>query len=76
MTDGLARVTLPPGRLRPGRPPPSWVCAGLEYRHGRVTRAAPILGWTIGKRLIDVEHWVERNGGVFEVLAREPAVLG
>lgn len=70
MTDGLARVTLPPGRT------PGWVCAGLEYRHGRVTRAAPILGWTIGKRLIDVEHWVERNGGVFEVLAREPAVLG
>lgn len=47
---------------------PTRFCASLEVRDGRIVRAAPILGWSIGKPWVAVRAWAERKGyGVEEV---------
>ena len=43
-----------------------YMCAGLEVdEDGVVVFAAPILKWTVGKRIGDVIRWVDRKG--FEI---------
>lgn len=37
-------------------------CAGLEVRHGRVTLAAPILAWAVGKLWGEVRAYARRKG--------------
>lgn len=37
-------------------------CAGLEVRHGRVTLAAPILQWTVGRLWGEVRAYARRKG--------------
>jgi hypothetical protein len=51
MADGLYQLTLP------------HLCAGLVVAGGRVTRAAPILRWTIGKPAKQVWLWAQTKGG-------------
>lgn len=51
MPDGLYQLTT------------SWLCAGLVAAGGRVTRAAPILRWALGKPIKQVWLWAEIKGG-------------
>lgn len=43
MVDGLYQVTS------------GYFCAGIVVKGGHITEAAPILKWTIGKRLVSFE---------------------
>lgn len=52
----LYQVTLP------------YLCAGLTAEAGVIYSAAPILHWTIGKRLSAVITWAERKGGTLRVV--------
>ena len=38
-----------------------WMCAGMEVERGRVTRAAPILRWAVGKELSYLGAWCKRK---------------
>lgn len=57
-TTQIVRVVLP------------WYVAGAEVDpSGHITRAAPIIGWAVGKKLDSLIEWVvHRNGGAVEEL--------
>ena len=40
-----------------------YMCAGVIVRNGRIVKAAPILGWSRGKRIEDLEKWVKKKNG-------------
>lgn len=53
-----------------------WVCLpyatfGIEVENGRVTDAAPIGRWMIGKDTQTIRNWIENRGGYWEVLTHE-----
>jgi hypothetical protein len=55
----VAQVTLP------------YACAGVILQGNRVVRAAPILGWSVGKNVRDLVDWARRKGGEVRILRRE-----
>jgi hypothetical protein len=41
-----------------------YFCAGLLSEDGIVIKAAPILKWTLGKNIEDVQKWVKSKRGL------------
>jgi hypothetical protein len=46
------------------------LCAGVIAKGDEIIRAAPILGWSVGKRPSELAAWVLSKGGRIAVVDR------
>jgi hypothetical protein len=48
----------------------SYACAGVVVQGNRIVRAAPILGWSVGKQVRDLVDWARMKGGEVRIVSR------
>jgi hypothetical protein len=46
----------------------SYFTCGLIVDRGRVTDAAPIMKWAVGKKTSDVLEWIKKHDGSYEMI--------